>query len=584
MSTWTTPSDDGATRVVEVVDAASSRPRRDLPVASSGLGTSGLGELSLALDPADGPPPVDPTSSSSRAPSSVGASSASTAPLSPASIDTYRVTSGDTLGLVAEVFRIPVSEIQRVNNLRPDDVIYPGDLLRVPSPRRAIAHTVAPGETLSAISRMHDFPVAHIRALNDLGPSATIHPGTVLRVLEGPDAVAGGSLPESSTPPSDVDTRENAPTAPPTAPPPKTNPSTTPPASRRPRPASSVVVASPERVARSVVAVVADAASALANLAFGGASRLVRLRLRCGDGASSSSGPAFVVVGEGESLASVARDAGMPIRELQRVNGITDDNLATGARLRVTPLRAHERQPRLRRRTKRHLFQRSDGTGEGDARLGSTRRRDVDGKIEDVSARWRHRAWRHEPRGAEARAFFARRSGVGRGGPMAEDCPVEGVNAAIRAAGYRGARPTAWESRRPRRERWHPTFGNPVPGTSGVDSFVTSGFGPRWGRLHAGVDVAANEGTPIRAAARGTVSERSYDEAGYGWSLKVDHGDGWETRYAHCLEIKARVGQTVRAGEKVAKVGNTGRSFGPHLHFEVRRNGVAIDPLICTDA
>ena len=381
MSTWTTPSDDGATRVVEVADAASSRPRRDLPVASSGLGTSGLGELSLALDPADGPPPVDPTSSSSRAPSSVGASSASTAPLSPASIDTYRVTSGDTLGLVAEVFRIPVSEIQRVNNLRPDDVIYPGDLLRVPSPRRAIAHTVAPGETLSAISRMHDFPVAHIRALNDLGPSATIHPGAVLRVLEGPNAVAGGSLPERATPPSDVDIRENAPTAPPTAPPPKTNPSTTPPASRRPRPASSLVVAAPELVARSAVAVVAVAASALANLAFGGASRLVRLRprprCRHGDGASSSSGPVFVVVGDGESLASVARDAGMPIRELQRVNGITDDNLDTGARLRVTPLRAHEREPRLRRRTKRHLFQRSDGTGEGDARLGSTRRRDA---------------------------------------------------------------------------------------------------------------------------------------------------------------------------------------------------------------
>ena len=80
------------------------------------------------------------------------------------------------------------------------------------------------------------------------------------------------------------------------------------------------------------------------------------------------------------------------------------------------------------------------------------------------------------------------------------------------------------------------------------------------------------------------MSERSYDDAGYGWLLKVDHGDGWETRYAHCLEIKARVGQTVRAGETVARVGNTGRSFGPHLHFEVRRNGVAIDPLTCTDA
>ena len=62
----------------------------------------------------------------------------------------------------------------------------------------------------------------------------------------------------------------------------------------------------------------------------------------------------------------------------------------------------------------------------------------------------------------------------------------------------------------------------------------------------------------------------------------MDHGDGWETRYAHCLEIKAR-GTDGARGEKVAKVGNTGRSFGPHLHFEVRRNGVAIDPLICTD-
>lgn len=592
MSTWAAPSDDGATRVVEDADAASSRRWRDLPVASSGLGTSGLGELSLALDPAEGPPPVDPSSSSTRASSSIGASSSSTAPPSPGAIDTYRVTSGDTLGLVAEIFSLPVSEIQRLNNLRPDDVIYPGDLLRVPSPRCVAAHTVAPGETLSAISRMHDIPVAHIRALNDLGPSATIHPGVVLRVLEGPNAVAGRSLPDTrASPPNDMGTHVGTPTAPPPI------HSTAAPSSRRRTSAArvaldgaSLVVAAPELVARSAVAVVAVAASALANLAFGGASRLVRLRPRprCRHRHGASSTSAFVVVGDGESLASVARDAGMPIRELQRVNGITDDSLDTGARLRVTPMRAHEREPRLRRRTRRHLFQRSDGTGEGDARSGSTRRRDarrdVDGAVEDVSARWRHRAWRHEPRGAEARAFFARRSGVGRGGPMAEDSAAEGVNAAVRAAGFRGARPTAWESRRPRRERWHPKFGNPVPATAGVDPFVTSGFGSRWGRLHAGVDVAANEGTPVRAAARGTVSERSYDDAGYGWLLKVDHGDGWETRYAHCLEIKARVGQTVRAGETVARVGNTGRSFGPHLHFEVRRNGVAIDPLTCTDA
>ena len=118
------------------------------------------------------------------------------------------------------------------------------------------------------------------------------------------------------------------------------------------------------------------------------------------------------------------------------------------------------------------------------------------------------------------------------------------------------------------------------------DAFVTSGFGWRWGRLHAGVDLAANEGTPIRAAAGGTVRELSYDGGGYGWLLRVAHGDGWETRYAHCRAVDARlaVGRKVRRGQKVAEVGNTGRSFGPHLHFEVRRNGQPVDPLTCSDA
>jgi murein DD-endopeptidase MepM/ murein hydrolase activator NlpD len=118
------------------------------------------------------------------------------------------------------------------------------------------------------------------------------------------------------------------------------------------------------------------------------------------------------------------------------------------------------------------------------------------------------------------------------------------------------------------------------------DAFITSGFGWRWGRLHAGVDLAANEGTPIRASLGGTVAERVFDHGGYGWLLRVAHGDGWETRYAHCREIDKRlvVGKKVRRGQKVAEVGNTGRSFGPHLHFEVRRNGVPVDPLTCSDA
>ena len=150
----------------------------------------------------------------------------------------------------------------------------------------------------------------------------------------------------------------------------------------------------------------------------------------------------------------------------------------------------------------------------------------------------------------------------------------------------RAEKALAWEDRRPRRggeRKWHPRFAAPLRARH--DAFVTSGFGWRWGRLHAGVDLAANEGTPVRASASGVVAERVFDAGGYGWLLRVAHDEGWETRYAHCRAVDdLGVGARVRRGQKVAEVGNTGRSFGPHLHFEVRRNGVPVDPLTCSDA
>ena len=282
----------------------------------------------------------------------------------------------------------------------------------------------------------------------------------------------------------------------------------------------------------------------------------------------------------GESLASVAARHGLRIRELQRANGITSDALDVGQSLRVRRLSASERAPRLRRRTRRHLFER-------DAENDATR---------DVDGAWRRWRWRYEPRGEEAREFFSRRAGVGRSDSNVTE-RSDKVNEAMCASsvgsedGSGGSRDrpraaTTWEDRRPRRssDAWHPRFAAPVHKTH--DAFVTSGFGWRWGRLHAGVDLAANEGTPIRASASGTVAERVFDAGGYGWLLRVAHGDGWETRYAHCREIDARlvVGRKVRRGQKVAEVGNTGRSFGPHLHFEVRRNGTPVDPLTCSDA
>lgn len=112
---------------------------------------------------------------------------------------------------------------------------------------------------------------------------------------------------------------------------------------------------------------------------------------------------------------------------------------------------------------------------------------------------------------------------------------------------------------------------------------ISSLFGPRQDRLHKGLDIAAPTGTPILAAADGRVTYA--DWAGtYGMLVVIDHGDGLLTRYAHASAIHVKVGQQVRAGQHIADVGNTGRSTGPHLHFEVERSGEVIDPLLVLPA
>jgi murein DD-endopeptidase MepM/ murein hydrolase activator NlpD len=111
-----------------------------------------------------------------------------------------------------------------------------------------------------------------------------------------------------------------------------------------------------------------------------------------------------------------------------------------------------------------------------------------------------------------------------------------------------------------------------------VSGPVTSGFGMRWGRMHEGIDIMVGEGTPVRAAAAGTVIHVGW-LGGYGNLVVVDHGGGISTAYAHNSSFVSSVGQPVAAGEIVAYSGNTGNSSGPHVHFEVRLNGSAVDPL-----
>ena len=111
-----------------------------------------------------------------------------------------------------------------------------------------------------------------------------------------------------------------------------------------------------------------------------------------------------------------------------------------------------------------------------------------------------------------------------------------------------------------------------------VSGAVTSGFGVRWGRMHEGIDIAVGTGTPVHAAAAGTVIYAGWME-GYGNLVVLDHGNGLSTAYGHNSSLATSVGQTVARGQVIAYSGSTGHSTGPHVHFEVRVNGGPVDPL-----
>ncbi|MEY3768537.1 MAG: hypothetical protein RLZZ11_1607 [Cyanobacteriota bacterium] len=113
--------------------------------------------------------------------------------------------------------------------------------------------------------------------------------------------------------------------------------------------------------------------------------------------------------------------------------------------------------------------------------------------------------------------------------------------------------------------------------TKGVFS---SGYGWRWGRMHSGIDIANNIGTPILAARSGQVISAGWDDGGYGYLVELRHTDGSISRYAHNSRILVRVGEQVNQGAVISQMGSTGRSTGPHLHFEIRPAGRgAVNPL-----
>ena len=120
------------------------------------------------------------------------------------------------------------------------------------------------------------------------------------------------------------------------------------------------------------------------------------------------------------------------------------------------------------------------------------------------------------------------------------------------------------------------TFKWPLPYTK----VISSPFASRWGSFHGAIDISNGRvnGKPIIASDGGKVIEAGWHNS-YGYYVLIDHGNGFKTRYAHCGSLNVKVGQKVAQGEYIADVGNTGYSFGAHLHFEVILNGQLVDPM-----
>lgn len=125
-----------------------------------------------------------------------------------------------------------------------------------------------------------------------------------------------------------------------------------------------------------------------------------------------------------------------------------------------------------------------------------------------------------------------------------------------------------------RQSRTAPVWIAPLKG------IITSPFASqRTATPHHGTDIAADANTPILAAHSGTVTIAGWQNSVYGNAVQIDHGNGWQTHYAHCSRVLVKPGDTVKQGQKIALVGSTGNSTGPHLHLELIKDGVFINPV-----
>lgn len=176
---------------------------------------------------------------------------------------------------------------------------------------------------------------------------------------------------------------------------------------------------------------------------------------------------------------------------------------------------------------------------------------------------------------------------TGQGGPIGQDLKVENVSSALddlekRIATRRESIQQLKEALKEQQAQvaYQEAINASTPAIWPSSGDVSSPYGLRWGGsdFHPGIDIADDIGTPIVATADGIVTDAGWNSGGYGNMVDIDHGNGYMTRYAHAQSVVVSAGQAVKRGQIIAYMGNTGYSTGPHLHYEIRVNGSAVNP------
>ena len=176
---------------------------------------------------------------------------------------------------------------------------------------------------------------------------------------------------------------------------------------------------------------------------------------------------------------------------------------------------------------------------------------------------------------------------TGQGGPFSEKIKAEHVSEALNSLEQKvAARKASLEQLREAMKaqqllvEYQNSMNASTPAIWPCSGDVSSPYGLRWNGsdYHPGIDIANDSGTPIVATADGVVTDAGWNSGGYGNMVDIDHGNGFMTRYAHAQAVAVSPGQTVKRGQIIAYMGSTGYSTGPHVHYEVRVNGEAVNP------